>query len=52
LIAALCFVAYLPILLILSGALRSYIESAWTLTFLRLTGAAARPDREALPEVA
>ncbi|MEJ2262179.1 MAG: hypothetical protein P8X95_01955 [Anaerolineales bacterium] len=36
-VAALCFVAYLPVLLILSGALRAYIESAWTLTYLRLT---------------
>jgi hypothetical protein len=37
LVAALCFVAYLPVLIILSGALRAYIESAWTLTYLRLT---------------
>lgn len=36
-VAALCFVAYLPVLLILSGALRAYIEAAWTLTYLRLT---------------
>ncbi|HZD58132.1 MAG TPA: hypothetical protein VE136_15485 [Anaerolineales bacterium] len=38
LVAALCFVAYLPVLVILGGALRAYIESAWTLTYLRLTG--------------
>jgi hypothetical protein len=37
LIAGLCFLAYLPVLLLLSGVLQSYIESAWTLTFLRLT---------------
>jgi hypothetical protein len=37
LVAALCFVAYLPVLLILGGALRAYIGSAWTLTYLRLT---------------
>jgi len=35
--ALVCFVAYLPVLLVLSGILRGYIESAWTLTFLRLT---------------
>ena len=38
LISAICFVAYLPVLLILGGALRAYIESSWTLTYLRLTG--------------
>ena len=36
-IAALCFVAYLPILILLGGILRSYVGSAWTLTFMRLT---------------
>lgn len=39
LIAGLCFVAYLPVLLVLNGMLTSYIESAWTLTFMRLTSA-------------
>ena len=37
LISAICLVAYLPFLIVLSGILRSYIGSAWTLTFLRLT---------------
>lgn len=36
LIAALCFVAYLPVLIVLSGGLRAYIGSAWALTYLRL----------------
>jgi hypothetical protein len=36
-IAGLCFVVYLPVLLLLSGILRAYIDSAWTLTYLRLT---------------
>jgi hypothetical protein len=31
--AALCFVAYLPVLLVLSGILRAFIVSAWTLTY-------------------
>lgn len=35
--AGIGFLVYLPILLVLSGILRSYIESAWTLTYLRLT---------------
>ncbi len=36
LLSALCFVVYLPILIILNGVLKGYIESAWTLTYLRL----------------
>jgi hypothetical protein len=43
LIAGLCFVAYLPVLLILSGILRAYTSTAWTLTYLRLTRPATRP---------
>jgi len=38
LVAGLCFVAYLPVLLVLGGILHGYIESAWTLTYLRVTG--------------
>lgn len=37
LISILCLVIYLPLLIVLSGILRSYISSAWTLTYLRLT---------------
>lgn len=44
LIAGLCFVAYLPVLWILSGILRSYTASAWTLTYLRLTRGAILPS--------
>jgi hypothetical protein len=48
--AAICFVLYLPVLIVLSGILRSYIESAWTLTYLRLTGAPGAPmPSEVLP---
>ena len=32
-----CCAVYLPILLILNGVLTAYIQSAWTLTYLRLT---------------
>jgi hypothetical protein len=38
LLAAICFIAYLPVLILLNGVLRAYIESAWTLTYLHLTG--------------
>lgn len=33
-----CVAGYLPVLIVLGGALTAYIHSAWTLTFLRLTG--------------
>ena len=36
-IAGLCLVVYLPVLFVLSGILRAYISSAWTLTYMRLT---------------
>jgi hypothetical protein len=42
-LALLCLVAYFPILLILSGILRAYSSTAWTLTYLRLTRPVARP---------
>lgn len=38
LVAGLCFVMYLPVWIVLNGILMGYIESAWTLTYLRLTG--------------
>lgn len=38
LIAGICLVFYIPVFLVLNGILRGYIESAWTLTYLRLTG--------------
>jgi len=38
LVSALLFILYLPVLLLLTGVLRSYTGTAWTLTFLRLTG--------------
>jgi hypothetical protein len=37
LVAGLCFVLYLPVMIVLGGIIRAYYESAWTLTFLRLT---------------
>jgi len=37
LVSGLFFLVYLPVLLLLSGILKAYISSAWTLTYLRLT---------------
>jgi hypothetical protein len=37
LVSGLLFLVYLPVLLLLSGILRSYTSSSWTLTYLRLT---------------
>lgn len=50
LVTVLCFVAYLPVLIVLNGILQSYIRSAWTLTYLRLTG--GRPAVEVVKEPA
>ncbi|HLO16584.1 MAG TPA: hypothetical protein VK206_17255 [Anaerolineales bacterium] len=33
----LCFVAYFPVLLVLSGILNSYVQTVWALTYMRLT---------------
>ena len=38
LVAGLCFIAYLPFFIVLNGILRAYIGTAWTLTYMRLTG--------------
>ena len=47
--AAICFILYLPVLIVLSGILRSYIESAWTLTYLRLTGMPSASESMPVP---
>jgi hypothetical protein len=36
-LAGLCFVLYLPVLIVLNGLLRGYIQASWTLTFLQVT---------------
>lgn len=48
LVTGLCLVAYLPVLIVANGVLQSYIRSAWTLTYLRLTG--KRPAVEIINE--
>lgn len=45
-IAAIFFIGYLPILIILGGILRAYIQSAWTLTYRRLTQPKDQPIEE------
>jgi hypothetical protein len=42
-----CFVIYLPVLIVLGGIVRSYVGSAWTLTYLRLTQGGAEGTAEA-----
>ena len=37
-ITVICCAVYFPILLVLSGILNAYVQSVWTLTYLRLTG--------------
>ncbi len=49
-VAGLCFVVYLPFLLVLNGILTAYLQSAWTLTYLRLTGPKASPEPVEKPE--
>ena len=39
-----CFILYLPVLIVAQGVLQTFIESSWTLTFLRLTEPPARPQ--------
>jgi hypothetical protein len=38
-----CLVLYLPVLVVVNGILRSYTNTAWTLTFLRITGHKGTP---------
>jgi len=35
-IAGICFVVYLPIVIVLGGILTAYVQSAWALTYIRL----------------
>jgi ABC-type transport system involved in cytochrome c biogenesis permease component len=52
LVSGLLFLVYLPVLILLSGILRSYTTSAWTLTYLRLTTKPSQSliDASSLPE--
>jgi hypothetical protein len=50
LVAGLCFLAYLPVLWLLSGMLMAYIQAAWTLTYLRITQGPAKFEALDEPE--
>jgi hypothetical protein len=50
LVTGLCLVAYLPVMIVANGILQSFIRSAWTLTYLRLTG--KRPAVEVIAQPA
>jgi hypothetical protein len=43
-IGGLCFLVYLPALILASGIIKAYVQSAWTLTFLRVTGRGPAPE--------
>jgi hypothetical protein len=47
-ITVVCCAAYFPVLLVLSGILNAYVQSIWTLTYMRLT---AKPQDNALIEL-
>jgi len=49
LISVLCLVTYIPVLIVLSGILRAYIGSAWTLTYMRLTSTSTEVKQELEP---
>jgi hypothetical protein len=44
-VAGLCIAAYIPVALVANGILTAYLESVWTLTYLRLTQ--PKPDAQA-----
>ncbi len=49
-IGLVCCTIYFPFLLVLNGILTAYIQSAWTLTYLRLTAARASLEPRENPE--
>jgi hypothetical protein len=49
-ITLICCAAYFPILLILSGILNSYVQSVWTLTYMRLTAVPPQDNPPAILE--
>lgn len=50
-ISAICIVAFIPVILVIIGILRSFVTSAWTHTYLELTGQASMPTPPLPPEV-
>jgi hypothetical protein len=51
-VTLICCAGYLPVLILLQGILESYVRTAWTLTFLRLTRPAPNtPELPSAPEL-
>jgi hypothetical protein len=48
-VAGLCFVAYLPVLIVLGGVLETWITSAWTLAYRQFTRLMAAPGVQPAP---
>lgn len=51
-IAVACCALYFPVLLVLSGILNAYVQSVWTLTYIRLTGSHTSPSLPGTVEAA
>jgi len=49
-ITVVCCALYFPILLLLSGILNSYMQSVWTLTYMRLTAKPLPDNTPVIPE--
>ena len=49
-ITVVCCALYFPILLLLSGILNSYVQSVWTLTYMRLTARPLQDNTPVIPE--
>jgi hypothetical protein len=50
-LTVLCVLVYLPIFILLHGILRAYIQSAWTLTYMRVTSPTPPPPASISPPV-
>jgi hypothetical protein len=48
-VAGLCFIAYLPVLIVLGGILNTWFGAAWTLAYQALTGPAPAPSQPLPP---
>jgi hypothetical protein len=51
LLAGLCLVGWIPVAIVLNGVVQSYVKTAWTLTYMRLTGKPAEAAASQIPEV-
>jgi hypothetical protein len=43
-VSGLCFVGYLPVLLVLSGIFQTWVTATWTLAYRQFIRPAAAPD--------